>query len=1109
MKTIHKYFMKLLLMLSTLTLAQSIYGATDGYGNPTNSIDRVYFRMDYGPKGNWATTIQEGDSLDWELWAQISAYGRRVGFGPCNTILNYTIYKGSKIILSGQYPYWVPSGPKINISGLARIEDAGEYRCEYSGTLPDWADLPYLESTGKTASGNVKASTGIWTVKVVPRQIFVSPNSCAAYQNTEVIFTASDGNLTNPQYQWKKNGVVIPGATSNKWVIPSAKPVDAGSYSVTVSSPKGSWSSAPSPLTVNPPRIYAPVILTQPVSAKVEVGEKASMSVRVSDENSVNYQWMKNGVKIDGAIQNTFVLDAAKITDKGTYSVIITNPVGSVTSSESTLEVGTLPTVSIPLPTPGVINLDFTVLQKGFSVYPASLTPIDYSNRPRSYDTAGCVIGANTGGPSYFVVKLKAAIHSKTPYTVGWLRDGVSPGSLRKNGYYIAPSDYPYLVKDNGMGDPVANRGINNYGSLSTWLGGYYCKDHTYPDYSFGFPNCNTEGLMDVVFSDDVGSVYTCVVSNSAGTAIASVKIDGRVAKPTITQQPVSLALTAGAKAAFTVEASGDGVIAYQWFKGGVKIDGATSKSYTIAATQSSDAGNYTVSVTNSGGSVTSSAAAMSVSVAKPTITQQPVSLALTSGSKAAFTVEASGDGVIAYQWFKGGVKIDGATSKLYTIAATQSSDAGNYTVSVTNAGGSVTSSAAAMSVSVAKPTITQQPVSLALTAGAKAAFTVEASGDGVIAYQWFKGGVKIDGATSKSYTIVAARVSDQGDYTVTVGNAYSSENVVSSQASLKISPNSVPQGKTVYISPSGNDASGTGAADTPFLNIQKGLDCAGNGDTVCVLAGSYSIAPLNFRSKAVNLVSKEGPYKTFVNCGRNMIATIEKPANGGALIKGFTFFNAYRNNSSDWGAATLLDLKDTSTKVENCVFRSNTAEGSYSAGTSSAFLIYANGGQSTVSNCLIYNNGLKSGDNNAVAAVFGGHFQSIENCTVANNTIDAIVTNYFFFIAKSLLRVYCTDSLTKVSNCISWGNQISVIGARNERYPRKTPPETPSSTYSVCETLVPGTGNLSLDPLFKKVSVGDYSLQTNSPCTNSGDPASANNPDGTRANMGFRQSNL
>jgi hypothetical protein len=171
------------------------------------------------------------------------------------------------------------------------------------------------------------------------------------------------------------------------------------------------------------------------------------------------------------------------------------------------------------------------------------------------------------------------------------------------------------------------------------------------------------------------------------------------VSAPTITTQPTFVTVTEGAAATFTVAASGSS-LTYQWYKGGTAISGATSASYTISATATSDAGSYYVTVTNTGGSVTSSTVTLTVtsSTGAPTITTQPASLTVSAGSSASFTVVASGSS-LTYQWYKDSTAISGATSATYSITSAAASDAGSYYVVVTNSTGSVTSSTVTLTV--------------------------------------------------------------------------------------------------------------------------------------------------------------------------------------------------------------------------------------------------------------------------------------------------------------------------------------------------------------------------------------------------------------------------
>ena len=83
---------------------------------------------------------------------------------------------------------------------------------------------------------------------------------------------------------------------------------------------------------------------------------------------------------------------------------------------------------------------------------------------------------------------------------------------------------------------------------------------------------------------------------------------------PSITTQPASRTVTAGQTATFSVTSSGAAPLSYQWSKNGAAISGATSSAYTTPVTTSADSGSqFTVAVSNTNGTVTSSAATLTV----------------------------------------------------------------------------------------------------------------------------------------------------------------------------------------------------------------------------------------------------------------------------------------------------------------------------------------------------------------------------------------------------------------------------------------------------------------------------------------------------------------
>jgi len=199
--------------------------------------------------------------------------------------------------------------------------------------------------------------------------------------------------------------------------------------------------------------------------------------------------------------------------------------------------------------------------------------------------------------------------------------------------------------------------------------------------------------VLFIVLLAATAFVGGCGGSDSASTATA----------PSITTQPTSQSVTAGSSVSFSVVASGTATLSYQWRKGGTAISGATSATYSISSVATSDAGSYDVVVSNSEGSVTSSAATLTVTSSSsgtvPTITTQPASLSVTAGGSATFSVVATSSSSLSYQWRKDGSSISNATSSSYTIGSVASSDAGSYDVVVTNSTGSTTSSAATLTV--------------------------------------------------------------------------------------------------------------------------------------------------------------------------------------------------------------------------------------------------------------------------------------------------------------------------------------------------------------------------------------------------------------------------
>src|SRR5262249_8722729 len=165
-------------------------------------------------------------------------------------------------------------------------------------------------------------------------------------------------------------------------------------------------------------------------------------------------------------------------------------------------------------------------------------------------------------------------------------------------------------------------------------------------------------------------------------------------------------------------------------------ISGATGASFNIAGAQLSDAGAYNVVVTNGAGSVASAPAILTVTTAPvaPSINTQPASTSVVVGNAVQLNVVASGTSPLNYQWRKDGNPISGATSPTLAINRASTSDAGTYTVTLTNTAGSVTSDPAVLTV-IVPPSIATPPASQIVNAGATASLAVAATGTAPCSY--------------------------------------------------------------------------------------------------------------------------------------------------------------------------------------------------------------------------------------------------------------------------------------------------------------------------------------------------------------------------------------
>ena len=262
--------------------------------------------------------------------------------------------------------------------------------------------------------------------------------------------------------------------------------------------------------------------------------------------------------------------------------------------------------------------------------------------------------------------------------------------------------------------------------------------------------------------ASDAGT-YSLVISNYANKVTSSNFVVIPVVAPAITTQPAGKGLALGSNYTLSVTASGS-YLHYFWSQIGTNTNtyslGSDTNKLTITGAEYTNAGTYSVIVSNLAASVTSSVANITVQQT-PAFTLQPsLTNIWPTNSSQSLIVTASGDG-LAYQWYKGTAALSGQTASNLVFHSLAASDAGTYSLVVSNYANKVTSSNFVV-IPVVAPAITTQPAGKGLASGSNYTLSVTASGS-YLHYFWSQIGTNTNtyslGSDTNKLTITGAEL--------------------------------------------------------------------------------------------------------------------------------------------------------------------------------------------------------------------------------------------------------------------------------------------------------------------------------------------------------------
>lgn len=768
--------------------------------------------------------------------------------------------------------------------------------------------------------GNITSTGAVLTV-VYPPTISVQPVSRTVGVGSN--FTVSVTASGNPAvaYQWRTNGTPITGATATSYTVTGVQTNNSGAYDVIVTNSNGSVTSSIANITVI---YYPPTIVQQPVGGNILVGGSFNLSATAYGTAPLAWQWRTNGTPIPSANVSNYAINSAQLSDTGSYDVIVTNSTGSVTSSVAILNVGYAPVV-VQQP------ISFTNIIGGTNIFTCIVTgtvPINLQWTVNGNPIAGATNSiltltnlqpVNIGYYALTATNLFAGTVSSNAalnlagynFTVwnglvaylpfnGNASDATGNGNNGTNFGAVLTADRfgntnsAYSFDGSSafidFGSPADLAFTNNF-TLSAWClfnGGSqnpriicYGQDSGYELLTAGTGSTRQFQFVDgtvvnisASYSQNTWYSVTAVVQNGTVAIYVNGVLDGinPVSAPTfpynlqigtksqagsdfwggiiddvrfynralssndvaslydleadipvITQQPQSQILNLGDTANFSVIATANNPLSYQWVFNGNAVAGATNITLTIPNVQATNLGYYSVVVSNAVTGIASSNATLGLNY-PPTIATQPVGGNIAAGNS--FTLSAAANGTVpfSWQWRKDGSPLFGATGTNFLLNPVQMADAGSYDVVVTNFVGSVTSIVAVVNVGYA-PVVVQQPLSVTNLLGESTSFSCLVTGTAPVSLQWTFYGSAIANATNSVLILTNLQPASIGNYSLTATNAFGG--TASSNAALNLA------GLYVLIQPSSIvlDARNFGLSTSRFstrLAISGGLVAVG-----------------------------------------------------------------------------------------------------------------------------------------------------------------------------------------------------------------------------------------------------------------------------------------
>ena len=410
---------------------------------------------------------------------------------------------------------------------------------------------------------------------IAPQVVAITPTNQTLIVGSTGTFSVTATGTQPLNYQWSFGGIELAAATNSVLVLNNVQLGQAGEYSVRITNTVGSITVSNIVLLVNPP----PPCTPPPVGLVAWWSAEGNATDELGDNNGNVSGTLAYG---PGKVGSAFEFD-------GTTTAIVAPASPSLTVQSATIEAWIFPTD---------LNNPRPIVEYGDSF--GGISPLHlWYNWNGGGLSPGCLYALirSPGGTPYIQLSSAVGLIPSNQWTHVALAFDYSAHSavLYVNGFAVASQTSAVAVTPS-MNVPV-NIGYRPVGSGDLWGG----RRHL--------------GGLDEV------SIYNRALSAAEISAVYQSGASGKCKTPTapfVIVPPTNQTIIVGSTASFSIVAAGTQPLSYQWSLAGAALAGATNATLILSNVQPSQAGNYSVQITNVVGSITVSNVVLTVNPAPP-----------------------------------------------------------------------------------------------------------------------------------------------------------------------------------------------------------------------------------------------------------------------------------------------------------------------------------------------------------------------------------------------------------------------------------------------------------------------------------------------------------